>query len=133
MKNSAKCKLCQCIIESFHRYDYVSCKCGEISVDGGSDYFYCNAKDWSNFLRVDDQGNEIMVKVKGESIEEESDVVNDPVKPSKKQMLDTLDEMIKNIENLPSNAMSTPINHYDLLSFLFLISSIFREDCKDDN
>jgi len=133
MKNRAKCKLCKSIIESFHRYDYVSCKCGEISVDGGSDYFYCNSKDWNNFLRVDDQGNEVIVKVKGESVQKEVGEIQNPIRPTKKEMLNTLDEMIKNIENLPSNALSTPVNHYDLLSFLFLISSILREDCKDDN
>ena len=36
--NKAKCLKCGDIIESKHRHDYVSCKCGAISVDGGKDY-----------------------------------------------------------------------------------------------
>ena len=55
MRNIAKCKLCSSIIESKHRHDYVSCLCGEISIDGGNDYHKCFAKDWRNFVRVDDE------------------------------------------------------------------------------
>jgi hypothetical protein len=35
----AKCKKCRDVIESKYRHDFVSCKCGAISVDGGKDYF----------------------------------------------------------------------------------------------
>ena len=38
MRNQAKCKKCKQIIESKTRHDFVSCKCGAISVDGGHDY-----------------------------------------------------------------------------------------------
>lgn len=38
IKNIAKCLLCGDIIESKHRHDYVTCKCGNLSVDGGKDY-----------------------------------------------------------------------------------------------
>lgn len=38
IKNSAKCLKCGDVIESKHRHDYVSCKCGNLSVDGGKDY-----------------------------------------------------------------------------------------------
>ena len=37
MRNRAKCKLCSSVIESYHRYDEVSCKCGEINISGGND------------------------------------------------------------------------------------------------
>jgi len=37
--NRAKCKKCGDIITSDHRHDFKSCKCGAISVDGGSWYF----------------------------------------------------------------------------------------------
>lgn len=37
-KNAIKCKLCGEIIESTYRNQYVSCKCGACSVDGGHDY-----------------------------------------------------------------------------------------------
>jgi hypothetical protein len=39
IKNIAKCLLCGDIIESKHRHDYVTCKCGNLSVDGGQDYW----------------------------------------------------------------------------------------------
>jgi len=121
MKNRAKCKLCLSIIESFHPGDYVACKCGEISVSGGLNML-CAAKDWQNFLRVDDLGNEIVVKV-------DSDVkplYNEHVKPSKEELLKMLDDMIERLESLPPNAMIAPVTHYDLASSLILLSSIFR-------
>lgn len=123
MKNRAKCKLCNTIVESFHSEHIDICPCGQISVEGG-DSLRCGAKDWSNFIRVDDQGNEIIIRVK-----------NDDVKPldipSSNELLKMLDEMIKNIENLPPMAMTTSITHYDLVSALLLLSSIFRSIDKD--
>lgn len=127
MKNRAKCRLCKTIIESFHPTDYVSCKCGEISIDGG-DALLCSYKDISNFLRVDDEGNEIIVKeVRHNTLSEET-----YSKPTKKDLLKILDEMITNIENLPAGAMNAPITHYDYVSGLLLLSAIFREFCKED-
>jgi hypothetical protein len=38
IKNKVKCKQCEDIIESKHRHDFVSCKCGKIYIDGGLDY-----------------------------------------------------------------------------------------------
>jgi len=38
IKNAAQCLNCNDIIESKHRHDFVSCKCGELCVDGGLDY-----------------------------------------------------------------------------------------------
>lgn len=37
-KNKARCRLCKDVIESKFRWDFVSCKCGAIAVDGGNDY-----------------------------------------------------------------------------------------------
>lgn len=37
--NALKCLLCNQIIRSTNKHDYVTCKCGECSVDGGS--WYC--------------------------------------------------------------------------------------------
>lgn len=128
MKNRAKCKLCGSIIESFHRNDYVSCNCGEISIDGGADYCKAMAKDWKNFLRVDDKGNEIVVKVVEKNDSQTDDVkplYNDQ-KPSRDDMLKMLNEMIKNYEGLPDNAKGQPVTHYDMLSVLLLLSSILR-------
>lgn len=38
LRNRAKCLICGDVIESASRHDYVSCSCGAISVDGGTDY-----------------------------------------------------------------------------------------------
>ncbi len=54
MKNRAKCKKCHSVLESFHEFDYITCKCGEIAISGGNQKLECYANDWSNFLRVDD-------------------------------------------------------------------------------
>lgn len=37
-RNAACCRKCNTIIESTHRHDFVSCKCGAIFVDGGLEY-----------------------------------------------------------------------------------------------
>ncbi len=128
MRNRAKCKLCNSIIESLHRNDYVSCKCGEISVDGGLDYCRASAIDFKNFLRIDDEENEIVVKFK----EPEEKIVEEKTKPTRKELMDVLQEMISNIENLPSQAMQTPINHYDFCSSLILLQSILEVDCSNE-
>lgn len=125
MKNRAKCRLCKDILESFHRNDYVVCSCGEIGIDGGSDYLQCYAKDFDNFMRVDENGNEIMVKVVDKPDEQS---VKELGKPTRKEKIEMLEAMVANIENLPNNAMILPVNHYDLYSFMLLISSILKDE-----
>jgi hypothetical protein len=131
MKNRAKCKLCKDIIESFALHDFVSCKCGEISVDGGPHYYKCSAKDFSNFLRVDDDGNEIIVKVCMPNEASDLPAISEPEatsKPSRLELIGMLEEMIRSIESLPPQAMLTPINHYDHGSALLLLLSILRAE-----
>lgn len=36
--NAAKCNECGEVKISLHRHDFRTCKCGNISVDGGTDY-----------------------------------------------------------------------------------------------
>lgn len=115
MRNRAKCKACESIIESKAANDEMVCKCGQISVSGG-DRLGCSALNWSNFLRVDDEGNVIVPKIQ------------DAPKPTKKDFLDALDELIEKIEAMPPNGMVTAINHYDFVSVLILFSSIFRSE-----
>ena len=115
MRNRAKCKKCECIIESLNHQDICECKCGEISVSGG-EFLGCAAFDWSNFLRVDDEGNVI------------TPTVQDAPKVTRNDLLEALDEMIKRIEAMPPNAMIVSINHYDFCSLLVLLSSIFKVD-----
>ena len=38
ISNKIMCLRCNDIIESTFRHDFVTCKCGAISVDGGHDY-----------------------------------------------------------------------------------------------
>jgi len=52
LKNKAKCRKCGDVIESKFRHDFVECKCGEIFVDGGKDYFRSGAKHRSNFIVI---------------------------------------------------------------------------------
>ena len=133
MINKAKCKLCGSIIQSFHAQDLVLCNCGEISVDGG-DALRCASKNWSNFIRVDDEGNEIIPKIIDKANENINTLQGAPItKPTKKELIQTLDEMRKNIENLPPQAMTSAINHYDWASLLILLSALFRSDCSEDS
>lgn len=119
MKNRAKCKLCNSIIESFHSYDYVICKCGEISVDGG-DAMRCAAKSWSNFVRVDDEGNDIIPIVKDDNTPQEELTAKDK--------LNMLGELIKSYERLPQHALLSPVTNADLCSALMLLHSILSDD-----
>ena len=130
MKNRAKCKLCNDVIESKHGRDYVECSCGEISIDGGNESYKASAVDWKNFIRVDDQNNEILVQIIDRK-EEGRDM-----KPTRKEILEQVNNMIQSIEGLPSNAMQTSINHYDYLSILILLSGSLQTgccDCKESN
>lgn len=128
MRNRVKCKLCGDIIESKRRHDYVTCSCGEISIDGGNDYMHARFNNPENFICIDDEGNEIVPKMKEEKeVVQESKMVNLP-KPPRDELLDILDEMVHRIGNLPQHASLAPITHADFAALLMLLSSIFRSD-----
>lgn len=38
IRNVAKCKICGDVMESTYRHDFRTCRCGNLSVDGGHDY-----------------------------------------------------------------------------------------------
>ena len=42
--NKIKCKKCGDVIESTHHYDFKTCQCGAVSVDGGKTY-----KQWEEY------------------------------------------------------------------------------------
>jgi hypothetical protein len=50
LKNSIQCLECGDIIESKNRHDYVSCKCGNVSVDGGTDYLKRGFKKMDSWI-----------------------------------------------------------------------------------
>jgi len=58
IRNAGKCKQCGDEIESKHRHDYVTCKCGEISVDGGRSYLKRSARNFENFIDISEVINE---------------------------------------------------------------------------
>lgn len=111
------------------RNDYVTCDCGEIAVNHGEALF-CEARDWANFLRLTDEGNAINViyKQKEGEKEKDSEVDNKEYthKPSREEVLQALDDMIKSYEQLPQQAMLAPVTHADQLSLLLLVSSLFK-------
>lgn len=147
MRNRAKCKLCESVIESYHSTDYCECKCGEIGVDGG-EALRCCAKSWSNFIRVEDDDSETIVRVEELTRYEKADMEintlnkldkeketeskkNDQAQyaqPQKKHIIGMLDNMIREYDQLPQHAMNAPISHYDFLSLLLLISALAKDD-----
>lgn len=124
MRNKAKCKLCLTIIESFHPTDLVNCKCGEIFVDGGS-AMKCGASNWNNFLRVDDEGNEIQIKLKND--DQVKPLYNEKIS-TKKELISRIEDVIASIESLPNHAMSSPLTHWDYINLLQLIKDIFKAE-----
>ena len=86
----------------------------------GADLLGCSAINWANFLRVDDEGNVIVPKIQ------------DKPQVTREDLLKALDEMITRIEEMPKQAMIVAINHYDYVSLLILLSSIFRSGDSND-
>lgn len=37
-RNAVRCLRCDDVVESWHRHDFKTCRCGDVSVDGGLDY-----------------------------------------------------------------------------------------------
>lgn len=108
MRNRAKCKLCGDVIESHTTNDRVECDCGEIEVFGGHDKVGCAAKNWANFIRIDDEGNEKIPQV-----------VYQDSKVTREEALSILNDMIEKIADLPPAAMNVAITHYDFLMLLY--------------
>lgn len=46
-KNAAQCLICMDIIESKSVHDFITCSCGNLSVDGGHDYCKRSCMDMS--------------------------------------------------------------------------------------
>lgn len=38
LRNQVQCNKCWDVVESKHRHDFKSCKCGAVTVDGGTEY-----------------------------------------------------------------------------------------------
>ena len=49
IKNQARCLVCGDVVVSKHTHDFVTCTCGNLSVDGGLDYQKRSCKDPSKY------------------------------------------------------------------------------------
>lgn len=112
MMKFAKCKCCNDKLEILEG-KMIYCNCGELVLDGMKKKIICKTSV-NNYIEIDDEGNEIV------SMDTPSS------KPDREQLLSMLDEMIKNLEDLPSHVKLGGITHYDLASALLLLSSILR-------
>ena len=52
IKNAVQCKTCGEIIESKHVHEYVQCKCGACSVDGGHEYLRRLFKESDGYIEL---------------------------------------------------------------------------------
>ena len=60
-RNRAVCFICDTIIESKHVHDFVTCKCGNVSVDGGRDYIRRAFEDSSKFADMSEFEDETTI------------------------------------------------------------------------
>lgn len=109
----SKCKLCDEIVEK-KMNEIVSCRCGEISLDGVTKTVKCKTSR-ENYVEVDGDGFEII-----------SEMSVDKRKTRLEELLSMLDEMERDISRLPSDGMLQPINHYDMSSLILLLSTILK-------
>lgn len=129
MRNRAKCCLCGDVLESFHAFDHVTCKCGEISIDSGTTSFKCSARDWKNFLRIDDEDREIVPTIVDKAAEDApiaAQVSMEPPPLTRAELIASLTAMIDNYENLPDHAKLQAVNHYDVISILLIMRELFK-------
>lgn len=74
LKNSAQCKLCGDVVTSTHVHHFASCKCGEITVDGGNYYIRRVAKNLSNICDLNETRNFTADELKGTKIKSIKDM-----------------------------------------------------------
>jgi hypothetical protein len=127
VKNRAKCKLCSSIIESFHPTDHVICKCGEIELNGG-DAMFAKANNFANFIRVDDLGNEVLVKYKGPSDQQKDDDTpqDAPKEFTYKELVDEFERLIHADEEIISQGNHHNASMFDLWRYMIHLLKIFK-------
>ena len=130
MRNRAKCNLCKSVIESITEDDFVTCECKEIMISGGTTQFYCGASDWGNFLRIDDNDNEVVPVIKDakKDVIEKGEYIPFTKDERKAMLYEELEMMLSNIENLPQHVMQTPITHADFAALMILLTAIFKDE-----
>lgn len=62
IRNIIRCNLCGDVIESKHVHDFVTCRCGACSADGGTEYmarsFASSRDDFTELSEFDDSKND---------------------------------------------------------------------------
>lgn len=125
MRNRAKCKACNEILESFHEFDYVSCKCGEIGISGGLVRYEVSARNPENFLRVDDDGHEIPVTWK-----EKEDMDKNPPPPkkmTKKEAIEELNNRLQYMENMREDDLYRSVSQSEFYQWMALLVYCLRD------
>ena len=121
MRNRAKCLKCQEIIEIIDNQGYVECKCKEIGV--GPD-LYCAARNWENFMRVQENDEEIKVKYDDKNHKNNE---NDPEPFTREEIVDMLKKKAEYFAKVPPQI---PVTHYDISELMLLLASVLLVDCK---
>lgn len=62
IRNVIRCNHCGDVIESTHRHNYVTCSCGAVAADGGTDYlrrtFKHSREDYTELSEyIEDENN----------------------------------------------------------------------------
>lgn len=132
MRNRAKCKLCNTVVESFHEFDLATCKCGEVAVYGGAQIPSVHCKKKENVILVDDNDNEIMPSSLTEKPKENAtDLAEEPPKEvTKKELIEIYETMIKADANLPQQALHAPCTYADLYHFKLFLLDILKIGLK---
>jgi hypothetical protein len=88
----------------------------------------CGARNWDNFLRIDDDGKEIVPKIIEKT--ENQQVIEEPkeLNPDEKKqiLLDHLKGMVDSFEKLPRVAHTSFVTQMDLHYALLTIYEIVR-------
>ena len=86
VRNMARCKLCNTTVESKTVHDFRKCKCGELFVDGGKEYFrrggdINNIEDLSvTSPEKDDKKMKLKILICGDRNWSDSDMILDEIK-----------------------------------------------------
>lgn len=127
MKNRAKCKLCNSIIESSFPGDVVYCECGEICVFNG-DGMDMAPFGSPHFMRVDDRGNEIVVRY--HQVQPEVNADEQPEEEPKdlgfSEAVQELQRLIDLDEQFLKQGNNAPVSRYDLSIYMLYIVKIFK-------
>lgn len=124
MRNRAKCKACNHILESFAHDDFVSCECGNLTIWGGGYKFNVLAKDYNLMLRVDDEDCEHPVKyVEVNKADTEQEEAKERPKPLTQEEL--IEEFKKLIEAFEKDADHV-CTYADLASITILLVSCLK-------